>query len=152
MDAGARSNVRPGYRVFGSKPGAYGAGLQALIDEGGWESGPISPTPISTGAAMPMARGVEGSEARDALPARLADIELVAQTQDNREHDILDSDDYYQFNGGLAASGAKPCAAGAAHRAYRSPRAPRLRCRDRSRRRSPAWCAGASPIRNGSPA
>ena len=23
-----------GYRIFGSKPGAYGAGLQALIDEG----------------------------------------------------------------------------------------------------------------------
>jgi cobaltochelatase CobN len=28
----------------------------------------------------------------------------VAQAQDNREHDILDSDDYYQFMGGLAAT------------------------------------------------
>ena len=35
---------------------------------------------------------------------RLASVDLVAQTQDNREHDILDSDDYYQFMGGLAST------------------------------------------------
>ena len=29
---------RAGFRVFGSKPGAYGAGLQALIDEKGWQT------------------------------------------------------------------------------------------------------------------
>ena len=28
---------RAGYRIFGSKPGAYGAGLQTPIDEGVWE-------------------------------------------------------------------------------------------------------------------
>ena len=42
--------------VFGSKPGAYGAGLQALIDERGWEDAAISRAPISTGAATPTAR------------------------------------------------------------------------------------------------
>ena len=29
---------RAATRVFGSKPGAYGAGLQALIDERGWDT------------------------------------------------------------------------------------------------------------------
>ena len=29
---------RAGTRIFGSKPGAYGAGLQALIDERGWQT------------------------------------------------------------------------------------------------------------------
>ncbi len=33
---------------------------------------------------------------------RLKHIQVVMQNQDNREHDILDSDDYYQFQGGLA--------------------------------------------------
>jgi len=28
----------------------------------------------------------------------------VVQNQDNREHDLLDSDDYYQFEGGLAVA------------------------------------------------
>ena len=34
----AEAAERSGYRVFGSKPGAYGAGLQALIDEKGWQT------------------------------------------------------------------------------------------------------------------
>jgi cobaltochelatase CobN len=38
------------------------------------------------------------------LKVRLAEIEVVHQNQDNREHDILDSDDYFQFQGGLHAS------------------------------------------------
>ncbi|MFQ5959513.1 MAG: cobaltochelatase subunit CobN, partial [Alphaproteobacteria bacterium] len=41
MDAGvgeAEARTRAGFRVFGSKPGAYGAGLQALIDERGWDT------------------------------------------------------------------------------------------------------------------
>ena len=36
---GGRRAQGDGFRIFGSKPGAYGAGLQALIDERGWEDG-----------------------------------------------------------------------------------------------------------------
>ena len=64
----------------------------------------ISPASISTGAVMPMAAEPQGEAARDDFAERLATIDLVAQSQDNREHDILDSDDYYQFMGGLAAT------------------------------------------------
>ena len=38
------------------------------------------------------------------LEARLGDADAVLHNQDNREHDILDSDDYYQFAGGLSAA------------------------------------------------
>ena len=31
-------------------------------------------------------------------------MQIVLQNQDNREHDILDSDDYYQFQGGLTSA------------------------------------------------
>ena len=31
-------------------------------------------------------------------------MEIVLHNQDNREHDLLDSDDYYQFQGGLTAA------------------------------------------------
>jgi cobaltochelatase CobN len=92
------------YRVFGSKPGAYGAGLQALIDEGGWDSrADIADVYLAWGGYA-YGGGLEGTAARGDLAERLAGIDLVAQTQDNREHDILDSDDYYQFMGGLAAT------------------------------------------------
>jgi cobaltochelatase CobN len=92
------------YRIFGSKPGAYGAGLQALIDEGGWDSrADIADVYLAWGGYA-YGSGLEGTAARGDLAERLGRIDLVAQAQDNREHDILDSDDYYQFMGGLAAT------------------------------------------------
>jgi cobaltochelatase CobN len=92
------------YRVFGSKPGAYGAGLQALIDEGGWnDRSDIAGVYLDWGGYA-YGGGVQGEAARDDFAERLAGVDLVAQSQDNREHDILDSDDYYQFIGGLAAT------------------------------------------------
>ena len=51
-----------------------------------------------------MAAALDGRAAQDELAARLRGVELVLHNQDNREHDLLDSDDYYQFEGGLAAT------------------------------------------------
>jgi cobaltochelatase CobN len=92
------------FRVFGSKPGAYGAGLQALIDEGGWRTRQDLADAYLAWGGYAYGSGSEGQEARHALSERLAATDLVAQAQDNREHDILDSDDYYQFMGGLSAA------------------------------------------------
>ena len=92
------------HRVFGSKPGAYGAGLGRLIDEGNWEDrGDFAGVYLDWGGYA-YGGGVEGEAARDDFAERLATIDLVAHSQDNREHDILDSDDYYQFMGGLAST------------------------------------------------
>jgi cobaltochelatase CobN len=95
---------RASARVFGAKPGTYGAGLQALIDEGGWnDRSEIADVYLSWGA-FAYGGGQDGAASRDDFAERLAGIDLVAQAQDNREHDILDSDDYYQFMGGLSAT------------------------------------------------
>nr|WP_210285920.1 cobaltochelatase subunit CobN [Aureimonas jatrophae] len=93
-----------GARVFGSRPGAYGAGLQALIDEGGWRSRADLAEGFLVWGGYSYGDGEEGVPARPALERRLAAVQAVVQNQDNREHDLLDSDDYYQFEGGLAAS------------------------------------------------
>ncbi len=91
-------------RVFGSKPGAYGAGLQALMDEGGWSNrADIADVYLDWGGYA-YGGGTEGEDARGEFAEQLKAVDLVAQAQDNREHDILDSDDYYQFIGGLAAT------------------------------------------------
>jgi cobaltochelatase CobN len=101
---GEAAQRRAAYRVFGSKPGAYGAGLQALMDEGGWRNrGDLADVYLDWGG-FAYGSGTEGEGARDDFAERLKGVDLVAQTQDNREHDILDSDDYYQFMGGLAAT------------------------------------------------
>ena len=140
------------WRVFGSKPGAYGAGLQALIDEGGWAArGDLADAYLSWGSYA-YGGGSEGDAAREAFTDRLATIDLVAQAQDNREHDILDSDDYYQFIGGLAAAvqKLKGSAPRIAHIDTSRPDAPLPRSLAheisrvvRGRAANPKWIAGA---------
>lgn len=92
------------YRVFGSKPGAYGAGLQALIDEKLWTTKADFAEAYMEWGGYAYGGKAEGTRARKALETRLKHAEAVVQNQDNREHDILDSDDYYQFEGGAAAA------------------------------------------------
>src|SRR6185436_264985 len=93
---------RAATRVFGSKPGAYGAGLQALIDERLWQhDGDLAEAYLAWGH-FAYGNGAEGSAEPELFRARLAAVQAVVHNQDNREHDVLDSDDYYQFEGGLA--------------------------------------------------
>jgi cobaltochelatase CobN len=91
-------------RVYGAKPGAYGAGLQALIDERIWSTKADFAEAYLEWGGYAYGAGAEGVRDREGLEARLSQVEAVVQNQDNREHDLLDSDDYYQFEGGAAAA------------------------------------------------
>jgi cobaltochelatase CobN len=145
------ARVRAGWRVFSTKPGAYGAGLQELIDAKAWQDdGDLSSAYQSTGGYA-YSQGGDGIDARDTFGARLASIDVVLQNQDNREHDLLDSNDYHQFQGGMVAavrhlSGAQPEAYNADHS---NPAAPRIRTLNeeisrviRSRVVNPKWIDG----------
>ena len=92
--------------VFGSKPGAYGAGLLPLLDGRNWQSADDLAKVYLTwsGYAYTGAVEADGTEEPEAAQLRFSQIEAVAQNQDNREHDIFDSDDYFQFHGGLIAA------------------------------------------------
>ncbi|MCB9946405.1 MAG: cobaltochelatase subunit CobN [Rhodospirillaceae bacterium] len=100
----AAARKRAGHRIFGSKPGAYGAGLQALIDERGWETADDLARAYLAWGGYAYGDGAEGAAEHHLFAQRLARVQVVVHNQDNREHDLLDSDDYYQFEGGLAAS------------------------------------------------
>ncbi|MEP6356311.1 MAG: cobaltochelatase subunit CobN [Hyphomicrobiales bacterium] len=91
-------------RIFGSKPGAYGAGLQALIDEKIWDGrDDLAKAYIEWGGYAYGAK-LAGEARHEVFEDRLSGIEAVVHNQDNREHDLLDSDDYYQFEGGMTAA------------------------------------------------
>jgi cobaltochelatase CobN len=93
-----------GPRVYGSKPGAYGAGLQAMIDERLWNDKADLGDAYLEWGSYAYGGNLEGARDREGLSARLSEVDAIVQNQDNREHDILDSDDYYQFEGGAAAA------------------------------------------------
>ena len=92
------------YRVFGSKPGAYGAGLQGLIESQNWkDDSDLAQAYLNWSSYAYTGKG-GGQAAPNAFQARITGLQIVLQNQDNREHDLLDSDDYYQFQGGMVAA------------------------------------------------
>jgi len=138
-------------RVFGSKPGAYGAGLQAMIDEKLWADTADLAEAYLTWGSYAYGSGAEGRPDRQGFEQRLGQVEAIVQNQDNREHDLLDSDDYYQFEGGAAAAvqtlqgQARPIY----HNDHSRPERPFIRTLDdeigrvvRSRVVNPKWIAG----------
>ncbi|TCS65144.1 cobaltochelatase subunit CobN [Varunaivibrio sulfuroxidans] len=140
-----------GFRVFGSKPGAYGAGLQALMDEQGWEDDADLARAYVAWGSYAYGGGADGEACPGVFETRLNAIEAVVHNQDNREHDVLDSDDYYQFEGGMAAavrvhSGRQPVIW---HNDHSRPESPKIRTLDdeigrvvRARVVNPKWIAG----------
>ena len=98
------ARVLAGSRIYGAKPGAYGAGLQTLIDHGAWETRKDFAAAFLAWGGFAYGAGRYGDRSEDLLAERLSGTDTVFHAQDNREHDILDSDDYYQFQGGLAAT------------------------------------------------
>ncbi|MEO0887312.1 MAG: cobaltochelatase subunit CobN, partial [Cyanobacteria bacterium J06648_10] len=103
-----QSGERSRYRIFGSKPGAYGAGLQGLIEAQNWESDADLARAYINWSSYAHVGGKsgqpDGHSAPESFSQRLENMQIVLQNQDNREHDLLDSDDYYQFQGGLTAA------------------------------------------------
>ena len=134
-----RAQREASYRVFGSKPGAYGAGLQGLIDERCWtQRSDLSDAFVHWGAyaygftnESSVSDGVKGDgiQAVSAFKHQLSTLDAVVQNQDNREHDLLDSDDYYQFQGGLtnAVTVLKGKAPAVYHNDHSNPHAPKVR-------------------------
>ena len=146
---GRRAQGRPPH--LRPKPGAYGAGLQALIDSGkvGQQGQPRRSLPQLGQYAY--GAHAAGTPERDRFVARLSNVDAIVHNQDNREHDLLDSDDYYQFEGGLAATaetltGRKPAAY---HNDHSRPERPVARTLEeeisrvvRSRVVNPKWIDG----------
>jgi len=142
---------KAGFRIFGSKPGAYGAGLQALIDEKGWERKEDLANAYMAWGSYAYGQKEEGHEDREGFAKRLAGVEAVIHNQDNREHDLLDSDDYYQFEGGMTAaveqaSGERPFVY---HNDHSRPEKPVVRALEeeiarvvRARAANPKWIEG----------
>jgi len=91
-------------RVFSSGPGCYGTGLLPLIDSQDWKSTHDLVEVFCKWGGHAVAADGTSSEQRGLLQSHLREVEVVHQNQDNREHDILDSDDYFQFQGGLHAT------------------------------------------------
>lgn len=91
-------------RIFGSKPGTYGAGLLQLLDTRDWRDDADLARVYEAWGGYAYGRGLDGAPAGEAMRAAFAQIDVAVKNVDNREHDHLDSDDYFQYHGGMVAT------------------------------------------------
>jgi cobaltochelatase CobN len=91
-------------RIFGSKPGAYGAGLLPLMDARNWRTDEDLAEVYAVWGGYAYGRELDGVEAREAMESNLRRTEVAVKNIDNREHDLFDSDDYFQYHGGMIAA------------------------------------------------
>jgi cobaltochelatase CobN len=99
------TNVRrAALRVFSPASGNYGAGVLQLLQSGNWSSRADVAEVFLRWGNHAMTPDGQITPAEHELRDNLTHTEAVIQNQDNRDHDILDSDDYFQFQGGLAAT------------------------------------------------
>ncbi|MEW2347048.1 cobaltochelatase subunit CobN [Streptomyces sp. NPDC006684] len=91
-------------RIFGSRPGTYGAGLLQLIDSRDWRTDADLAEVYTVWGGYAYGRGLEGRPAREEMETAYRRIAVAAKNTDTREHDIADSDDYFQYHGGMVAA------------------------------------------------
>jgi cobaltochelatase CobN len=91
-------------RIFGSKPGTYGAGLLQLIDSRNWRDDDDLAQVYTAWGGFAYGRELAGAPATDEMNRAYRRIAVAAKNTDTREHDIADSDDYFQYHGGMIAT------------------------------------------------
>ncbi|WMT91827.1 cobaltochelatase subunit CobN [Pelagibacterium sp. H642] len=143
--------LRAGHRIFGAAPGGYGVGVGKLIESGKWQDKADLAEAVLASGQFAYGAHAEGVAEKALFADRLKGADAVVHVQDNLEHDLLDSDQYYQFEGGLSAavealSGARPAAY---HLDTSRPETPKVRTLEeevarvmRARVVNPKWIEG----------
>ncbi|MFZ5871515.1 MAG: cobaltochelatase subunit CobN, partial [Actinomycetota bacterium] len=95
---------RASTRIFGSKPGSYGAGILQVVESGSWRDDADLAEVYTTWGGFAYGRDLDGVPAADDMRANYRRIKVAAKNVDSAEHDIADSDDYFQYHGGMVAT------------------------------------------------
>ena len=91
-------------RIYGSKPGSYGAGVLQVIEAGNWKTDDDLAEVYTAWGGFAYGRDLDGRPAAEDMRANYRRIAVAAKNVDTREHDIADSDDYFQYHGGMVAT------------------------------------------------
>ncbi len=104
---------RASLRVFGCPPGTYGAGVDILINSKKWSTAEDLGEAYLNWSSHGYSRKLHGEKVQELFSRRLRTCEATVKNISSFESDMLDSDDFYNYHGGLisavrAVSGKKP--------------------------------------------
>mgnify|MGYP000120730620 CR=1 FL=1 len=99
-----RAREEASYRIFGNRPGAYGAGVSELIDAKNWKEDQDLGNVYLAWGGYAYSRKQYGVMAMEEFKRRLSSIDLVTKNEDTKEWDMMDADDFYSYHGGFIAA------------------------------------------------
>ena len=92
------------YRIFSAKPGAYGTGVNTLINGRDWkEKKDIANMYIEFGGYA-YGNDVFGEKEANSFKKRLKTLDVAVKTIDTKETDVIANDDNYSYLGGMIAA------------------------------------------------
>ena len=92
------------FRIFGDAPGTYGAGVNTVLDSKNWQNeNDLASIYVRWGGHV-FGGGNRGTFKPELFKKRLASLDLTVKNEENHESNILSSDDYNAFHGGMIAA------------------------------------------------
>ena len=90
-------------RVYGCAPGTYGAGVAHLIESRQWNDYRDLAQVFETWSSHGYSAKEHGESHPEAFRRRMSTVGVTIKNESTAEYDMLDSDDFYAYHGGLAA-------------------------------------------------
>ena len=91
-------------RIFGCPPGTYGAGVDILVNSKQWETPEDLGKAYITWSGHGYSRKLHGEKMQDVFAHRLSTCQVTVKNISSWEADMLDSDDFYNYHGGLISA------------------------------------------------
>lgn len=92
------------FRIFGCAPGTYGAGVNTVLDSKNWQNEDDLASVYLRWGGHAFGGKTAGEFKPELFKKRLATMDVTVKNEDNRETNILSSDDYNAFHGGMIAA------------------------------------------------
>ena len=95
---------RASLRIFGCPPGTYGAGVDILVNSKQWQTGDDLGQAYITWSGHGYSRKLHGEKMQEVFAHRLSSCQVTVKNISSCEADMLDSDDFYNYHGGLISA------------------------------------------------
>ena len=93
-----------GVRIFGCPPGGYGAGVDILVNSKKWEKTEDLGQAYLTWSGHAYGKKLHGEKFQEVLSRRMSRCDVTVKNISSFESDMLDSDDFYNYHGGLISA------------------------------------------------
>lgn len=91
-------------RLFGCPPGAYGAGVAALMEAKNWNDINDIGDVFVGWSSYAYGKGVQGVQHEKTYRRLLGRMDVTIKNEDSREYDMMSCTDFYSYHGGLIAA------------------------------------------------